>query len=348
MNKLFFSLSILCIFLIGCTTIEDTIKGGTLNQGTISGKRGILINFVPEKPPQTLETGQTFLLGLKTENYLPEKTAVQVTITPTLNIPTTTPLDQTFTVETTGAVYDEKNNKFIKLVKEITPADKTDAGGDISLGPYSLNPETAYGDQEFQLVVDYTYPVAVELKGRFCTADPSLIQKLSCKEQLQEKNLEGPARNIPITITSIEKKRQSATKETYRLGLVFHISDESQGNITKKGKDQQSLVHFTLTIPGIDMQCRQDKTQQKNSLLAATGFAPQDLNQQGTPGKTVDVTLAGGKATIVCSTELASKDKQDTTTAGQQPSQQEYEFTAHLDYAYNVQLLSKPITVTTP
>ncbi len=335
----FYFLFIALLLISGCTAIPFVKKN--VQEGSISGKRGIVMQFLPEQPPLTLQEQEPFFLGINIENYLPAATPVIIDIVPSVQIPGAQRIDQNLVLQMDTATVDDK--KLLHSGKILEPQDKLDAGGNLHLGPYSYI--LPYSDEEVQFFIEYSYPVEALLKGRICSSDPSLVKTVKCPgERLSESSFEGPAKFLPITITHIEKKMQGFSRESYQLALDFYLADQGAGDVT-------TGVTFLPDLEGnVPLLCKQDAiygTSSTTGLSIADWLTGEATSAGAVTANTLQIQLQNGKAKVHCTAVLPSRetdafDKKAMDTPG---AIVDREISMSLAYTYRVQLRSQNMRV---
>ena len=343
MRKIILAMAFFLIFISGCSLLPFSKSG--IQEGSVSGKRGVIMQFLADQPPKAVQENENFFLGLKIDNYLPAATPVQLEIVPSLQIPGQSQrIDQSFMVQMDAAVAED--DKVLHAGGIQSPQDKLDAGGNLHLGPYSYT--LPYSDEEVQFFAEYSYPVEAMIKGRVCSADPSLASRPSCPgERLSESSFEGPARVLPITVSKVEKKPQSFSRNTYQLALDFYLEDKGSGNITTN-------IIFMPEIEGkIPMKCKQDPLYGTDP----TGFSIREFatGYAVAPATgAMQVQLKDGKAKVHCTSDLPSREQEGNNSGGSGKAGSrldaageilDRELSMSLAYVYRVQLRSQKMNI---
>lgn len=266
MKRLF--LAFLLIFLFGCA-ISPNLKESeparkifgedNINIGELSSKRGVVINFVENKPPKKIDG--SFYIGLNARNYLPENSDVSILVIPRRqvqgNLDSKEGIKGILTIE--KALYDvdegessfEQSYDFAKFVgagNKLTTSLDLDSKGDVSLGPYVLQPR--FESEKIRFSLEYIYSVNSKISGKLCLADPNL-REFKCPERLTESEFLGPARQMPVTITNIDKRIIAAKEGYYEVYLDFTIKNKGSGNAT-----DSVLFNAEMKGYGIGMRCK--------------------------------------------------------------------------------------------
>ncbi len=329
-------LIILAVLLGGCNTYQKLRESGKVQDlfgeegipiGVLSAKRGIVVNFVENKPPGKIEGGR-FYIGLHFENYLPRELESYVYLLPTKRIESD--LDSRAGVKgsvvVAGAVYnvdDEQKSeelnydyaKFVRKGTKLATSFDLDQAGDVSLGPYFVKLKYA-NEEKFRLYLEYTYNVDERITGKLCLANPS-VKNFRCPERLGETSFSGPARQMPITVTKIDKQILGVKENYYEVDLKFHIENKGQGNITEKG----IMFNADLKNYEIGLRCQSDQSKDNR-----------DKNVYESLPLTLE--LKEGKAVVSCKGRVND------------PEPAEPDVRMSLNYDYVVELYSNEIKVT--
>lgn len=200
MKKVVFILAV--IFLVsGCTFFQ-------LGEKSYSGGRGVVISFLPGKPPtDEIILGVPFFVAVKFTNYITEAINVQYKVYDTIGV-----LTENTGLDLDAAVMDGSNYTEMNRI--------------LSLGKKLID----VGDGE-QFFASVSYEINREFNPTICLGEiETIIGAEKCVEVLEGDKLSNN-QNDPVIISSIKRQVSGGDVEGYYPYLEFRIDNLGGGEI---------------------------------------------------------------------------------------------------------------------